>query len=458
MTSIGDAQYPTYFGLKPYLRQSFLNELKSYLQKTCTKGQAVLTPMLKFFLLTGTLSAAVLTSFIAEATLTREASAVLKLDVDTPVCYMQTENGRTVNLSQLCANKPRVANTAKPLINLEQDANGDGTPDALAEEVKRIESAQDKDAAIKDFLNRLPYSPETRALQQQAEQLHSSLAQAQDTAQAQAVINQLRSIELRMMADLNYIRTTEGLQKMFAPSDVNRTNTTVSSRQNEQFLRSLAWASHSDKRNTLLAFAGLPGSSISDVGLGIFSQPDAVPPAQQHIAAVDWGALRRGHIMLVRSGRQSWTDFIYAMTYSHVGNYDGNRWVYESNSDGVRLKPLSNWQQTNNYVALGYNNKRSTTRVQNALNWAKGRYGTDGRIPYNYNYANKSTDSRLYCSQLTWKIHKNVDVDVDSNHWSYLTYISARWGLLGLAVARAAVAPDEVALDSDVTVYATAWN
>jgi uncharacterized protein YycO len=77
------------------------------------------------------------------------------------------------------------------------------------------------------------------------------------------------------------------------------------------------------------------------------------------------------------------------MWYSHAGNYDGSNQVYESNSDGVRLKPLNNWQQRNNYVALGYNNKRNTSQVEGSLNWAKGKYGTNGRTPYNYNFADK---------------------------------------------------------------------
>ena len=414
--------------------------------------------MLKLLHFTGALSAATLIAFINEATLIHQALAVPKPEVDTPSCYMQTEDGRRVILEQLCSKTPQDANqTQSTTIDLQQDANRDGTPDRLVEAVKRIESAQDKDAAIKEFLSRLPYSPETRALQQQAEPLHQQMAQAQNDTQARAIADRLRSLEQRMMTDPNYARTSEALRKMFVPSEVNSSNTTASRIESDESERSLASKSYNDKSKTLTAFAA-PSHAKDGVNSDIRRNPNAVPPAGQQMAAVNWGSLRRGYIMLVRSGWLPWTAFVYAMTYTHAGNYDGYNQVYESNSDGVRLKPLSNWQQKNNYVALGFDKQRNTGQVEGALNWAKGKYGTNGRTPYNYNFANKSTDSKLYCSQLTWKIHKNIGVDLDSNHWSYLTYISAKWGLAGLAVGRAGVAPDEVALSSNVTLYSKAWN
>ena len=412
--------------------------------------------MLKLLHFTGALSAATLAALISETTFIQQASAVPTSEIDTSSCYMQREDGISVNLDRLCGKTPEGAKSTT--IDLQQDANNDGIPDGLVGAAKSIELAQDKDAALKEFLNHLPYSPETRALLQQAEPLHQQLANANNETEARSIANQLRSLEQRMMTDPNYTRTTAGLQKMFVPADASGSNETASHLENKEFKRSPASKSYKDKSNTLIAFAGSPTGSMGDFNSGIFSKPNTVLPGKQHIAAVNWGSLKRGYVMLVRSGWLPWTSFIYTMLYSHAGNYDGTNLIYESNSDGVRLKPLSNWQQKNHYVALGFDNKRNTAQVEGSLNWAKGKYGTNGSTPYNYNFANKTTDSKLYCSQLTWKIHKNIGVDVDSNHWSYLTYVTSKWGLAGLAIAKAAVAPDEVGLSDNVTLYSKAWN
>ena len=292
-----------------------------------------------------------------------------------------------------------------PTIDLQTDANRDGIPDALAAEVDRVARSPDKLAAIAELVKRLPYAPETRALQERAAQLQARLARAQDDQEAQRILGELRSLGEQMMADPNYARTVQSLTTMFAPS------------------------------------SGRPA------------------PAGGSPSSVRWGDLRRGHIMLVRSGLWDWFMFIYAMWYSHAGNYDGNSLVYESNTDGVRLKPLSKWQQPGQYIGLGYDNQRSEADVQGALNWAEGFYGTDGRTPYNYFYPDKWTDSRLYCSQLTWKIHNHLGVNLDSNAWQYQLWIAARWGWWAVyAVSLPAVAPDEVGLDGDVTMYSTGWN
>jgi hypothetical protein len=412
--------------------------------------------MLKLLHFMGALSAVALAALISETTFIQQASAVPTSEIDTSSCYMQKEDGTSVNLDRLCGKTPEGAKSTT--IDLQQDANRDGIPDGLVQAAKSIELAQDKDAALKEFFNNLPYSPETRALLQQAEPLHQQLANANNDTESQLIADQLRSLEQRMMTDPNYAKTTVGLQKMFVPADVGRSNETASHLDNEESKRSFASKFYKES-NTLIAFAGSPTGSRGDFNSGIFSKPNTVLPGKQHIAAVNWGSLKRGYIMLVRSGWLPWTSFVYAMQYNHAGNYDGNNQIYESNpNDGVRLKPLVNWTQKNNYVALGFNNKRNTTQVEGSLNWAKGKYGTNGRTPYNYNFLDKTTDSKLYCSQLTWKIHKNIGVDVDSNHWSYLAYVTSKWGLAGTGIATAAVAPDEVGLSGNVTLYSKAWN
>jgi hypothetical protein len=67
--------------------------------------------MLKFFHLTAVLCAASIL-FIAETALTHPVTVGSKFpaetnsDTDKPVCYMQTPNGTTLNLSSLCGKRP----------------------------------------------------------------------------------------------------------------------------------------------------------------------------------------------------------------------------------------------------------------------------------------------------------------------------------------------------------------
>lgn len=73
--------------------------------------------MPKFFCLTAALSTA-LTAFIAEATLSSEYSLAPNSNVNTPVCYMQTEDGRTLDLSNLCVNS--AINTTASSVRIRQ--------------------------------------------------------------------------------------------------------------------------------------------------------------------------------------------------------------------------------------------------------------------------------------------------------------------------------------------------
>jgi len=166
-------------------------------------------------------------------------------------------------------------------------------------------------------------------------------------------------------------------------------------------------------------------------------------------ATAPWNYLLTGDVMHINNKKFF---NVYAMYYSHSGTYNGNNTVYESNSDGVRIRPLSSWQQ-GQPVALGYTRGKSLSEVTAALNWAKNKYGTDGSTPYNWNFLNKSTDSSLYCSQLVWKIHQNMGINVDSNHWSYVAYLTAKFGVVGTTFAYSAVAPDEVYLSDNIIYY-----
>lgn len=167
------------------------------------------------------------------------------------------------------------------------------------------------------------------------------------------------------------------------------------------------------------------------------------------LSTAAWGSLARADVMHINN---KGLINLWAMYYSHSGTYNGGGYVYESNTDGVRLKPLANWQQ-GQPVALGRTNGKTYADRTAALNWAEAKYGTDGRTPYNYNFVDKWTDSALYCSQLVWKIHGHMGLNVDSNDWRYLAWLTARYGLLGTTVGYYAVAPDEIFLSPLITYY-----
>jgi len=306
---------------------------------------------------------------------------------------------------------PAVLLAAPPApLDLHSDVDRDGVPDALASAVAQLATARNTEVAIQELLARVPYQAETYALQKEAAQLNRQLEYVRSPEEAERIHAQLQEIAAKMGQDPAYVSFLDGLKRLY-------------------------------------------------VQQGIMVEEKRAPDRGFAIQAVNWGNLQAGDVMLVRSGKFPWTSFLYAMTYSHTGNYNGSNMVYESNADGVRLKPLSNWQVSGQYIALGRSNKRTVAQVQSALSWARGRYGTNGSTPYNYFYPNKTTDSKLYCSQLTWKIHNYTGINVDSNAWQYQVWIAAKWGVWAVAaVAIPAVAPDEVGLSGNITYYSKDWN
>src|SRR5215213_6120527 len=85
--------------------------------------------------------------------------------------------------------------------NLSIDEDKDGIPDQLALAVKTIGDAktqEEQDAAIKDFASRLPYSDETRASQDKAEQLQQQLDATEDLKEADQLTEQLQALDKEM--------------------------------------------------------------------------------------------------------------------------------------------------------------------------------------------------------------------------------------------------------------------
>lgn len=173
-----------------------------------------------------------------------------------------------------------------------------------------------------------------------------------------------------------------------------------------------------------------------------------------------WNPLR-GDVLLVDGAGSSsgigWTDFLYQVWWGHSCMYDGDDFVYESIADGVILQQFApNWLRKGNKIWHGRTlNEKTRSNVVASLDAAKAKYGIDGTTPYNANYLDKITEEKFYCSQLVWRIHQGAGIDVDSNDFRYSDALAAKWAgrldpIIVLAIALAAVAPDELYLDTDL--------
>lgn len=333
-------------------------------------------------------------------------------------------------------------------IDLQTDANQDGLPDALVTAIQQvltldnpvsasdIDAAQRQaaiDAALTDLSARLPYATETRALQEHVRVLQEQLNHSQDQTQSEALLVELQKTQAEMQKDPNYTRTIHTLDTLFAPDS--------------------AIYQHEDASMTNHLFLPL----VAQTTPGADATSTTVVTSANINAGPNFSALKRGHILLANGGG-SFTTFLYVMNYSHSGTYDGGGYVYESNSDGVRLKPIANWQAKNKYVALGYDNMLNSYDQAWVLDRGKVKYKTDGSTSYNINFANKWSDSSVYCSQLVWKMNMFKNIDLDSNSLVYQAYIWLKWGINGNIMAIPAVAPDEVALSSYLTIYSKGTN
>jgi hypothetical protein len=321
-------------------------------------------------------------------------------------------------------------------IDMQTDVNSDQLPDELVAELEAIEAAVNSDsdpdvdtsdiAAMTSLLQRVPLDDSTLAAQEQVQQLLADLNASDDPQQSEALARQIDELlEQARSADAGYdllLDTVEALMEQDT--------------QNDPFAAPYRLF--------------LPSVQGGSAGASAAAEQ---PAAMQ--GAPDFSRLQRGHIMFIRGDRW-YLNWIYAMTYSHAGAYDGNSLVYESTGDGVRLQPLAHWQEPGHSVGLAYNNKKSAAEVQAAMDWAKQTYKTDGTTAYNYVIPDKWSDEKLYCSQLVWKIHGHLGIDLDSNNFWYILWITANLGpAFGPGLAIPAVMPDEIARDSEVTVYSS---
>lgn len=296
-------------------------------------------------------------------------------------------------------------------LDLQTDTNGDHLPDELVAELQRLgdrfdqdlDASRDKEAfaAVTALFHRLPLAESTYAAHAQVKQLLAQQAATSDPVQKMALAQQIDTL----------LQGAETLDPAYQSALAT--------------VKQLA---------------------------GVYS--GAAAASQAEAAAPDFSKLQRGDILLIRGGN-IYLNWIYAQHYSHAGIYAGDGLVLESNPDGVHLKSLSKWQEPGHLVALARSNRLSSAEVNAALDWALQSYKTDGSTHYNHDIVDKWLQDKVYCSQLVWKVTEHAGVDLDSNDFWYIAWITTRLGPLGPELAIPAVLPDEVALSDAITIYSS---
>ncbi len=105
-------------------------------------------------------------------------------------------------------------------IDLDKDRNRDGIPDDLAALTKRLDAAKTTEAQIpilEEFMQRLPYSAATRALEKDAKGLSERLMRSKSEAEAAPVRAKMAAIEQKAMQDPCYVKTMEAFRRMTTP-------------------------------------------------------------------------------------------------------------------------------------------------------------------------------------------------------------------------------------------------
>jgi uncharacterized protein YycO len=283
-------------------------------------------------------------------------------------------------------------------INLTIDTNGNQVADAIEKEYTLLSDLSPELQAkeIASFVSRLPISPETRKLQDQTAALTAKLKTA-SASDAVKIIAQISAINKQIEKDPVIAQISQNIETV-------------------------------NGARSVMAPAGGP----------------------------NLGLLQKGDILGRRSGL--FVIWPWAMTYEHTGNYDANSLVYESNSDGVKLRSINEWKTRGSFVGVKRHNRVSASDITRAVNWAKTKYGWTGSTRYNYNFVDKWTDSALYCSQLSWKIGKNANIDLDSNNLGYLLWAGSRYGSWIVPFIISAAAPDEVMASDKLNTITTGWN
>ena len=135
----------------------------------------------------------------------------------------------------------------------------------------------------------------------------------------------------------------------------------------------------------------------------------------------------------------------------------------DPNGSGVALRPISRYYQNGydiKYSQLANAGWRSSEA--GALEDAQGTYNTSCQTPFSLNIFSPRRTDTFHCSSLVWRIYyDNEDhpVNVDSNHRTYRKWLDSKYGWwLGWYIITFTIAPDDIALDSDLDSYYERYN
>lgn len=385
------------------------------------------------------------------------------------------------------------------VIDLSVDENHDGMPDQLQAALEQFNAAYE--AAIEnggddpfnnpevlaalqkaqdDFARQLPYSDQTRAVQARLAELYDALSTAPDQETREELWDEIGAAEAQMQADPNFALIDHLLSRRL----LDALNAKVEEGQDET---GEATATPQPPTPTVIPtpeptqVPALPAGEMEAASMVVAAAPNqggllarlsiAWTRIFQRDACTsnlppDLNLLVRGEIMFLGQD-QAAPNFFYAKKFNHTAIYDGIvggfRQVYEAWPDvGVVRRQLAVvWQVGGSCVAFARINGTSPLQRQTALDAAHGVYGINSATPYNFNFIDKNINTALYCSQLVWKTfqHNSTNKNLDSNSAVYRDWLVARFAftpILGATASAAAglmVAPDEIALHSDVAIY-----
>ena len=159
--------------------------------------------------------------------------------------------------------------------------------------------------------------------------------------------------------------------------------------------------------------------------------------------------------------------------WSHAGIYNGDGTITEAypyypngtpfnegvliDTPGVIVNPVAQSVFWNNDVddwAILRVNSLTEAQKQNAIVYAKDK--SDGNHLYNYEFWDKLTEAKFYCSQLVWRAFEKQGVNLDSNI-SALSLFTKNWLILPLNVLigenliKDVVPPDDIYFSPNVT-------
>ncbi|HXF64862.1 MAG TPA: YiiX/YebB-like N1pC/P60 family cysteine hydrolase [Caldilineaceae bacterium] len=390
-------------------------------------------------------------------------------------------------------------------IDIVTDCDGDGEPDELTAALDYIEGlekaaqagpAEDPEAEARVaaarslFFANLPYSAETRAIQQQTAELIEQLAEVKDPAEAMAIQEQIQNLSIQLENDPAFVAVDrvlgERLEKAFRkksqesislvpvqdlgdqPQIQEQSLTQVTPDPSQVLVPLVSTDQHAGENNGgagagEVLIQAEPIQAWAAMVIDQFMPDPCTLNNPEADGSARFGLLQPGWLMFMSMPGKI-NNLFFAKKFAHIGMYHGAtastpRAVYEANPGrGARLEFIDHWLDVDQCIAIGYNQRVSQQRREEALAWVEGLYGTDGRTPYSFDFAHPSRNDAAYCSSVVWRANLAIGWDVDSDASSYVNWVINRFPTLNQQYVLDAVAPDEIYLDPDVLIISEGTN